>query len=115
MMKTFISCFFACTLVVLPATVQAKWHHHGDHYHKHRHHKHKHHKHKHHKHRHYHRHEHHYHRDVVVVKEKHYHQSRLPEIATFAVIAGVTYAIVNNTFYKKSGNEYRAVERPAYH
>lgn len=110
MMKTFMSCFLACTLVALPATAQAKWHHHGDHHHKHRHHKNKHHKHKHHKHRHYH----HYHRDVVVVKEKQYHQSRLPEIATFAVIAGVTYAIVNNTFYKKSGDEYRAVERPSY-
>ncbi|MEJ2766328.1 hypothetical protein VV869_20445 [Photobacterium sp. MCCC 1A19761] len=108
-MKTLVCCLFACALAGLPITAQAKWDHHGDHHHKHRHHKHKH-----HKHRHYDRHDHHYHRDVVVVQEQHYHKSRLPEIATFAVIAGVTYAIVNNTFYKKSGDEYRAVERPAY-
>lgn len=55
------------------------------------------------------------HQNVVVVKEPqhYYHRSRLPEIATFAVIAGVSYAIVENVFYKKSGDNYVYTERPA--
>jgi len=94
---------------VFPSTVLAKKNHHKHH---HKHHKHDHHN-SHHHNEHYHNDR---HRDVVIVNEHHhsYHESRLPEIATFAVIAGVTYAVVNNTFYKKSGNEYRSVQQPAY-
>jgi len=98
-MKTLIPCFIALSLAVFPPAVLAKKGHHHKHHDKH-----------HHDDRHSH------HRDVVIVKEEHhsYHKSRLPEIATFAVIAGVSYAIINNTFYKKSGDEYRSVEKSSY-
>lgn len=58
---------------------------------------------------------HHHHNTVVVVqppRNRYYHRSRLPEIATFAVIAGVSYAIVDNVFYKKSGERYDYVDNP---
>lgn len=77
-----------------PSMAEAKGHHH--------------HKKKHHKHKHCHH--------VVVVKKKqrhdHYHRSRLPEIATFAVIAGATYAIINNAYYKQRGDNYEYVDKP---
>ncbi len=40
-----------------------------------------------------------YHRDLV-------------NIATFAVFAGITYAIINDAYYKKSGDRYVYVENP---
>lgn len=58
---------------------------------------------------------HHHHNTVVVVqppRNRYYHRSRLPEIATFAVIAGISYAIVDNVFYKKSGDRYDYVDSP---
>ncbi|MEH6530133.1 MAG: hypothetical protein V7735_02170 [Photobacterium frigidiphilum] len=58
---------------------------------------------------------HHHHNTVVVVqppRNRYYHHSRLPEIATFAVIAGISYAIVDNVFYKKSGDRYDYVDNP---
>ncbi|BAX54859.1 TPA: hypothetical protein ACX6QT_002386 [Photobacterium damselae] len=61
---------------------------------------------------------HHHHRDVVIVKpgrpyyKPWYYRSSLPEIATFAVIAGVTYAIVDNMYYKRDGDRYIKVMRP---
>ena len=42
----------------------------------------------------------------------HYRRWDLPEIATFSVVAGVTYAIVDNLFYKKQGDQYIYVEQP---
>ncbi|MGR5143956.1 hypothetical protein ACQKPX_20085 [Photobacterium sp. DNB23_23_1] len=94
-----------------PSVAEAKGHKHG-HKHGHHHHKHKHHK-----------------KHVVVVKKKpkkhkkvvvvhkrpkhrHYHRSRLPEIATFAVIAGATYAIIDNHYYKRRGDDYEYVAKP---
>ncbi|KLV04251.1 hypothetical protein ABT56_15925 [Photobacterium aquae] len=78
-------------------------------------HHHKHHKHK-HKHHHHHHHHHHYKKKVVVVHKEprhhHYHRSRLPEIATFAIIAGATYAIIDNHYYKKRGDSYEYVAKP---
>ncbi|MGF1688609.1 hypothetical protein L4C36_18305 [Photobacterium japonica] len=75
--------------------------------------------HKHHKHKHHHKHHHHHHykkrhKHVVVVKERHhhYHKSRLPEIATFAIIAGATYAIIDNHYYKRRGENYEYVAKP---
>ncbi|MGF1692080.1 hypothetical protein [Photobacterium kagoshimensis] len=71
---------------------------------------------KHKKHKHKHKHKHHHGNQVIVVHQppphKHYHRSSLPEIATFAVIAGVSYAIIDNVFYKKSGERYEYVEKP---
>ncbi|WP_211318293.1 hypothetical protein [Photobacterium sanctipauli] len=93
--------------LAIPTVAEAHGH---KYYHKHKkHHKHKH---KHHKHHHHH----HHHKKVVVVKHKpkhkHYHHSRLPEIATFAIVAGATYAIIDNHFYKRRGDRYEYVERP---
>lgn len=96
----------ALTGMMTPMMAEAKGHHH--------HHKH-HHKHKHHHHHHYHR------KKVVIVKERprhhhhhyhHYHKSRLPEVATFAVIAGITYAIIDNQYYKRRGDNYEYVVKP---
>ncbi|AJR06111.1 hypothetical protein H744_1c1086 [Photobacterium gaetbulicola Gung47] len=99
--------------LTVPSVAEAKGHKHGHH---HKHHKHKHYKHKHHKHH------------VVVVKprppkkkvvvvhkpprHRYYHRSRLPEIATFAVIAGATYAIIDNHYYKRRGDNYEYVDKP---
>ncbi|UIP30174.1 hypothetical protein [Photobacterium sp. TLY01] len=68
------------------------------------------------KHKHKHRHHHHrkpvrhyHHHDVVVIKERprrEYHRTNLPELVTFAVVSGITYAIIDNAFYKKSGDNY---------
>jgi len=63
------------------------------------------------------------HRKVVVVKPGHkpmhnpghaprYHRHSLPMDATFALIAGVTYAIIDNAYYQKSGESYEYVEQP---
>ncbi|UUM31900.1 hypothetical protein [Vibrio japonicus] len=74
--------------------------------------------HKHHKPRkhYYKKHHHHHHRDVVVIRERpryeHYHRSSLPELVTFAVIAGATYAINDNHYYKQRGDNYDYVPRP---
>ena len=92
----------ALTGMMMPAMAEARGHkHHHHHKHKHKHH------------------HHHYHKEVVIVKERprhhhhhHYHKSRLPEIATFAVIAGVTYAIIDNQFYKRRGDNYEYVAKP---
>ncbi|HIF9128913.1 TPA: hypothetical protein ACX6PG_001226 [Photobacterium damselae] len=65
-----------------------------------------------------HRHHHRHHRDVVIVKpgrpyyKPWYYRSSLPEMATFAVIAGVTYAIVDNMYYKRDGDRYIKVMKP---
>lgn len=107
--KRVISCvmmvMIALTGTLTPMVAEAKGHHHK-HHHKH--------KHKHHHHHHYHR------KKVVIVKERprhhhhhhHYHKSRLPEIATFAVIAGITYAIIDNQYYKRRGDNYEYVVKP---
>ena len=101
--------------VTTPSIAEAK----GGKHHHHKHHHHKHHPHKRHNHKHH----------VVVVKPKpkppkkvvvvrkpprhrYYHRSRLPEIATFAVIAGATYAVIDNHYYKRSGDRYEYVEKP---
>lgn len=57
----------------------------------------------------------HYKRPVVikpVPRHRSYHRSYLPAAATFAVIAGITYAIVDNNYYKQSGDTYVYVEQP---
>ncbi|MGF1681364.1 hypothetical protein [Photobacterium minamisatsumaniensis] len=88
--------------LVVPNVAEAHGH---KHHHKHK----KHHKHKHHKH-------HKHHKKVVIVKKaprhRHYHRSRLPEIATFAIVAGATYAIIDNHYYKRRGDNYEYVTRP---
>ncbi|WP_026960405.1 hypothetical protein [Aliagarivorans taiwanensis] len=40
-----------------------------------------------------------------------YHRHHLPSVATFAVISGVTYAIVNNHYYRAQGNTYVYVQQ----
>lgn len=63
------------------------------------------------------------HRKVVVVKPGHrpmhhpghpprFHRHSLPIDATFALIAGVTYAIIDNAYYQKNGETYEYVEQP---
>ncbi len=60
---------------------------------------------------------------VVVVKPNHrpshkapshrsYHHSGLPSTAAFLAIAGITYAIIDNAYYKQSGDQYIYVEQP---
>ncbi|WP_428775042.1 hypothetical protein [Vibrio sp.] len=61
-----------------------------------------------------------HHTKVVVIEKRsrpehrHYHHSRLPELAAFAVIAGITYAVVDNHFYKQQGDNYVYVENPRH-
>ncbi len=63
--------------------------------------------------------------NVVVVKPSHnhkpshkapphhsYRRSALPATAAFAILAGVTYAIIDNAYYKQSGDQYVYVEQP---
>ncbi|WP_330961186.1 hypothetical protein [Photobacterium sp. 53610] len=94
-----------CLSLVMPAM---SWAHGGrDHGYGHEHRKYYKHKHR-HKH-HYHEPRHYHHRDVVVVHERprrEYHRSNLPELVTFAVISGITYAVIDNAFYKQSGDKY---------
>ncbi|TDR78953.1 hypothetical protein [Photobacterium lutimaris] len=114
--KTIVTSMVAVAIMTFglatPSVAEAKGHKHGHHHHKHHKHKHKHHK-------------HHVvvvkkkpkrHKKVVVVhkypKHRHYHRSRLPEIATFAVIAGATYAIIDNHYYKRRGDGYEYVAKP---
>ncbi|MDV5167798.1 hypothetical protein [Photobacterium rosenbergii] len=112
LMTSAIAVIIATAGITVPNVAEAKGHKHGHHHH----HKHKHHKHK---------HKHHVvvvkpkpkkHKKVVVVhkypKHRHYHRSRLPEIATFAVIAGATYAIIDNHYYKRRGDNYEYVAKP---
>ncbi|MDO6705851.1 hypothetical protein [Photobacterium sp. 1_MG-2023] len=101
-----------CLSLVIPAVSWAhggKGHHYDDDHRRYHKHKHK------HKKKHWHKHHyrknvhHHYHRDVVVVHERprrEYHRSNLPDLVTFAVISGMTYAIIDNAFYKQSGERY---------
>ncbi|WP_372378409.1 DUF6515 family protein [Vibrio natriegens] len=60
---------------------------------------------------------------VVVVKPDHrpshkapshrsYHHSGLPSTAAILAIAGITYAIIDNAYYKQSGDQYIYVEQP---
>ena len=66
--------------------------------------------------KHKHKHKHHHSNQVIVVhqppRKQHYHRSSLPEIATFAIIAGASYAIIDNAFYKQAGERYEYVEKP---
>lgn len=41
-----------------------------------------------------------------------YHHSGLPATAAFLAIAGITYAIIDNAYYKQSGDQYIYVEQP---
>ncbi|WP_051252472.1 hypothetical protein [Ferrimonas kyonanensis] len=41
-----------------------------------------------------------------------YHRHELARIATFAVFAGVTYAIVDNAYYRQQGDSYVYVAQP---
>ncbi len=57
-------------------------------------------------------------KNVVVIKKRqpprhrHYRRNSLPRLATFAVIAGVSYAIIDNHYYKRQGDQYIYVESP---
>ncbi|MGR5059983.1 hypothetical protein ACPV3O_17175 [Vibrio rotiferianus] len=41
-----------------------------------------------------------------------YHYNKIPRTATYLVIAGITYAVVDNVYYKRSGDQYIYVEQP---
>ncbi|SDK02378.1 hypothetical protein SAMN04488540_11781 [Ferrimonas sediminum] len=41
-----------------------------------------------------------------------YHRHELARVATFAVFAGVTYAIVENAYYRQQGDSYVYVAQP---
>ncbi|CAE6901268.1 hypothetical protein ACOMICROBIO_FLGHMIGD_01470 [Vibrio sp. B1FLJ16] len=41
-----------------------------------------------------------------------YHRSVLPATAAFMMVAGITYAIIDNAYYKQSGDQYIYVEQP---
>ncbi|WP_115718730.1 hypothetical protein [Gallaecimonas mangrovi] len=43
---------------------------------------------------------------------RYYHGNALADLATFAIFAGVTYAIVDNTYYRQQGNKYVYVQNP---
>lgn len=109
-MKQLLSCLLAVTFLAPTMAWAKKEHHHDVIVVKHKKHK--------HKHKYKHKHKHHHVNQVIVVhqppRKQHFHHSSLPEIATFAVIAGVSYAIIDNGFYKKSGERYEYVEKPPH-
>jgi hypothetical protein len=41
-----------------------------------------------------------------------YHGNALADLATFAVFAGITYAIVGDNYYRQSGDQYIYVQNP---
>ncbi|CAH0537821.1 hypothetical protein [Vibrio marisflavi] len=62
-------------------------------------------------------------KNVVVVKpiyrpnykvpaHRRYYYTKVPKHASYIVLAGITYAIIDNIYYKRSGNEYVYVEQP---
>ncbi|QIA66067.1 hypothetical protein GT360_21490 [Vibrio astriarenae] len=62
-------------------------------------------------------------KSVVVIKPSHkpvykapvhrsYHRHKLPKSTTFVLIAGVSYAVINNAYYKRSNDTYIYVEQP---
>ncbi|MDF0534600.1 hypothetical protein PY479_09985 [Shewanella sp. A32] len=64
----------------------------------------------------------HYSRGNVIVVNNHdhrpspkvynYHGNALADLATFAVFAGITYAIVGNNYYRQNGDQYVYVQNP---
>jgi hypothetical protein len=56
-----------------------------------------------------------HHRPVVIVhKPSHrsYHRNNLPRTATFIMVAGISYALINNAYYKNNNDTYEYVEPP---
>ncbi|MDR9830490.1 DUF6515 family protein [Vibrio sp. FNV 38] len=62
-------------------------------------------------------------KSVVVIKPSHrpvhkapthrsYHRNHLPKGAAFVLIAGVSYAVINNAYYQRSNDTYVYVEQP---
>ncbi|GAA4898710.1 hypothetical protein [Ferrimonas pelagia] len=62
-------------------------------------------------------------KSVIVIKPQHkpvykapkvrrYRHSALPRAASFAVIAGISYAVIDNAYYRRSGDTYVYVEQP---
>ncbi|MDN2482657.1 hypothetical protein ACPV5L_15505 [Vibrio astriarenae] len=62
-------------------------------------------------------------KSVVVIKPSHrpvkkapvhrsYHYKKVPAGATFVLIAGISYAVINNAYYKRSSDTYVYVEQP---
>lgn len=45
-------------------------------------------------------------------KHRSYHYRNLPRGATFVVIAGITYAVIDNLYYRRSRDTYVYVEQP---
>ncbi|MGR5131751.1 hypothetical protein [Vibrio alfacsensis] len=41
-----------------------------------------------------------------------YHYHKIPRRATYLVIAGITYAVIDNAYYKRSGDQYIYVQQP---
>ncbi|EKE76699.1 hypothetical protein [Gallaecimonas xiamenensis] len=53
-----------------------------------------------------------YHHYGPAPRHRYYHRDALAGIATFAILAGVTYAIVDNAYYRQNGSGYTYVDRP---
>ncbi|NLS12971.1 hypothetical protein HGP28_08715 [Vibrio sp. SM6] len=55
-----------------------------------------------------------YKRPIVIVPKRHraYHKHHLPKAAAFIAIAGITYAVINNAYYQRQGDQYIHVEKP---
>jgi len=45
-------------------------------------------------------------------KHRSYHHKHLPASASFIVISGISYAIVDNAYYKRNGDQYIYIEQP---
>ncbi|WP_117232609.1 hypothetical protein [Vibrio maerlii] len=41
-----------------------------------------------------------------------YHRHKVPKYASYIILAGVSYAIIDNMYYKRSGDTYVYVEQP---
>lgn len=64
-----------------------------------------------------------HHNKVVVVKpinkpikkaplKRHYYVNHLPKTARFIVLAGISYAIIDNLYYQHSGDKYIYIDNP---
>ncbi|RTR38719.1 hypothetical protein EKG38_11125 [Shewanella canadensis] len=45
-------------------------------------------------------------------KHRSYHHKHLPASASFIVISGISYAIVDNAYYKRNGDQYIYIQQP---
>lgn len=41
-----------------------------------------------------------------------HHRSKMPKHTKYIVVAGITYGVINNVYYRKNGNRYIRTNKP---